>query len=154
MDTAWILVAHRSGAKLFENRGRQLSLVQEIAHAEGRLQDQDLNTDRPGRSFDRQDEGRHALERETLPTERETVEFARELAGLLEDGRVHKRFSKLVLVAEPRLLGELRAVLSPQTGALVTATQSRDIAWMETQAIQKHLQDIMWPSPISRGPRH
>jgi protein required for attachment to host cells len=152
MDTAWILVAHRSGAKLFENRGRQLNLVQEIPHAEGRLQDKDLGTDKPGRSFDRMGEGRHAMSTDQKPTERETVQFARELAGLLEDGRIHKRYSTLVLVAEPRFLGELRAVLSPQTGALVTATQSKDLASMETNAIQRHLQDIMWPSPTSRGP--
>jgi protein required for attachment to host cells len=150
MDTAWILVAHRGGAKLFENRGRQLNLLQEIPHAEGRLKDQDFNTDRPGHSFDRATPSRHAIEPGQRATEREAVQFARELAGLLEDGRIHQRYNKLVLVAEPRFLGELRAVLSPQTGALVTATQGRDIAWMETNAIQEHLQDIMWPSPMPR----
>ncbi len=152
MDTAWIIVAHRSGARLFENHGRELVLLQEIPHAEGRLQDKDVDIDGPGRAFDRQGEGRHALGNEQKPTERETVKFARELAGLLEDGRIHKRYTKLVLVAEPRFLGELRAVLTPQTGSMVTATQSRDLAWMETQQIQKHLQDIMWPSP--RGQHH
>jgi protein required for attachment to host cells len=148
MDTAWILVAHRSGAKLFERRGRELSLLREIPHQEGRFQDKELGTDKPGRNFDRQGQGRHAVGSEQQQAaERETMRFVRELAGVLEDGRVHKLYSNLVLVAEPRVLGELRSAVTPQTGELISATQGKDLAWMEPQAMKDYLQDIMWPLP-------
>jgi len=148
MDTAWILVAHRSGAQIYEKRGKKLELLKEIAHAEGRLQDKDLGTDKPGRSFDRVGKGRHAMGREQQrAAEHEAMRFIRQLAGLLEDGRVHNRFSKLVLVAEPRFLGEMRAALTPETGALISTTQGKDLAWMDTQAIKAYLQDVTWPPP-------
>jgi protein required for attachment to host cells len=154
MDILWIVAAHRGGAKIFESQHRQLSLVQELPHPEGRLQDKEIGTDRPGRSFDSHGKGRHAMSTPQRPTEHEAQEFARHLAQVLEEARVHNRYSKLVLVAEPRFLGELRSLLSPQTSALVSATRSRDLGWMETNEIQKQLQRIVWPSsPLSR-PRH
>ena len=148
MDTAWLLVAHKSGAQIFEKRGRDLSLLREIPHDEGRLQDRELGAGGPGRDVERQGKGRHALGRERQRAiESENMRFIRQLAGLLEDGRVHNRFSKLVLVAEPRFLGEMRAALTPETGALISTTQGKDLAWMDTQAIKEYLQDITWPPP-------
>ena len=62
METTWILVAHRSGAQLFERQGRKdLNLLQDIPHTERQLTDSELYTDKPGRAFDRAGKGRHCL---------------------------------------------------------------------------------------------
>jgi protein required for attachment to host cells len=148
MDTAWILVAHRSGAQLFEKRGRELSLLQDIPHGEGRPADQQPDTDKPSRRFVTGPTGHQPAGKETRQAkEKEAMRFIRELAGMLEEGRVHNRYNKIVLVAESRFLGEMRAALSPETGALISATQAKDLAWMDTQAIKEYLQDITWPPP-------
>jgi protein required for attachment to host cells len=153
MNTTWILVAHRSGAKLFEKQGKELNLLREISHEAGRLQDHELSADRPGRVFDRQGAGRHAVGGENKDAvERETKRFVRELGDVLEEGRVHRRYANLVLVAEPRFLGELRAAVTPETQALISATRSRDLAPMESSAVKDYLQDVTWPPP--RKPRH
>ena len=63
MATTWILVAHRGGARIFENRSgeRELKLVENIDHAVGRLQAHELESDRSGRSFDRMGDQRHGI---------------------------------------------------------------------------------------------
>lgn len=145
MNVTWILVAHRSGARLYEKQDKKLTLVQEIEHPEGKLKNQDINTDRPGRSFDRKGAGRHAMSSEQEATEREAIRFARQLAAILEDGRLHHRYAKLVLVAEPRFLGELRAALTPETDSTIRATLGKDLAWLENQAVPKYLETVTWP---------
>ena len=54
MNRTWILIAHRAGARIFENDGPGTGLkhVDAIAHPEGRLEDKALGSDKPGRSFD------------------------------------------------------------------------------------------------------
>lgn len=141
----WILVAHRSGARLFENKGpgKGLNLVSDIPHPEGRLKNKDIDADRPGRSFDSRGQGRHALSSEQEPTAHLAEQFAKQLSSMLDEGRNQQRYSKLVLIAEPRFLGNLRATLSTTTAALITATLSKDLGGVESRLLPKHLTDVV-----------
>jgi len=144
-NNTWILVAHRSGARLFENKGpgRGLILVSDIPHPEGRLKNKDIDADRPGRSFDSLGQGRHALSSEQEPTAHLAEQFAKQLSTMLDDGRNQQRYTRLVLVAEPRFLGNLRAALSSTTAALVTATVGKDLGGVEPHFLPKHLSDFV-----------
>jgi protein required for attachment to host cells len=145
-NTTWILVAHRSGARIFENKGpnKGLSLLQDIPHPEGRLKNRDIGADKPGRSFDSHGQARHALGTEQEPTAHLAEQFAKQLGATLDDGRNHQRYTKLVLVAEPRFLGNLRAALSAPTAALVTASLGKDLGSVELHDLPKHLADTVW----------
>ena len=102
MNNTWILVAHRSGARLFENvgPGKGLNLLEEIAHPEGRLKDGQINADKPGRAFDTFSR-RHSVSQEKGPSDQVTTVFAGRLSSLLDKARAKNRYAKLVLVAEP-----------------------------------------------------
>ena len=145
MNNTWILVAHRGGARLFENKGpgKGMNLLHDIPHPEGRLKNKDIGADKPGRSFDSRGQSRHSLSKEQDPTTHVAEQFAKQLSTLLDDGRSHQRYAKLVLVAEPRFLGNLRAALSSPTAALVTATVDKDLGGVEPHNIPKHLDDII-----------
>jgi protein required for attachment to host cells len=144
MNKTWILVAHRSGARLFENvgRGKGLSLVEEIPHPEGRLKDGQINADKPGRAFDTFSR-RHSVSQEKGPSDQVTSMFAKRLGDMLDKARTQNRFTKLVLVADPHLLGELRAALNNQTTVLVTATLNKDLANVESRDLPKHLGGVV-----------
>ncbi len=135
METTWILIAHRSGARLFAHNGRGtgLTLVKDIAHPQGRLKNQALDADNPGRSFDRFGQGRHAMSRENEPTAQIADRFAKQLAELLQDGAARRQYAKLVLAAEPGFLGALRANLSRQTADKVIASLDKDLAQVRDQ---------------------
>ena len=72
MSNAWIVVAHRAGARIFLRRGRagSLELLERIEHPEGLHRDRESDSDRPGRTHDRFGAGRHALSSEESPRER------------------------------------------------------------------------------------
>ncbi len=130
MNTNWILVANRSGARLFENTGpgKGLTLLRDIAHAEGHLKNQDFNADKSGRSFDSVGEGRHATGKSQSPTEHETQKFSKELATMLNEGRTANAYHALILVAEAGFLGVLKGELDDQVSKLVTETIEKDMA--------------------------
>lgn len=141
MNKTWILIAHRAGARIFENDGPGTGLkhVDAIAHPEGRLEDKALGSDKPGRSFDSHGPGRHALGKEHGPAETVAQEFAHALAARLDAGRTQHAYGKLVLVAEPRFLGMLRAALTPQTAALVSAAVEKDLVHVADHDLAAHL---------------
>lgn len=144
MGMTWVLVAHRGGARVFEHagRGKGLSLVQDLPHPAGRLKSGEINSDRPGRSYSSGAAGsgfaRHGFGKDDATVE-VAAQFARELAGLLERGRTEKRYDRLVLVAEPSFLGNLRASLSTPTAAVVSATLDKDLGQVPQHDLPKHL---------------
>jgi len=145
INNTWILVAHRGGARIFENKGpgKGLNLLHDIPHPEGRLKNKDIGADKPGRSIDSHGPGRHSLSSEQEPTAHVTEQFAKQLSTMLDDGRHQQLYGKLVLVAEPRFLGSLRAALSTPTAALVMATVGKDLGSVELHNMPKHLTDTI-----------
>ena len=142
MNITWILAANRSGATLFETdgKGKPIHRLQDIPHPQGRLQNQDIDTDKPGRAFDSLGQGRHGMSTEHEPTEEVAMQFARILAELLNKGRTTHAYEKLVLVAEPRFLGMLRAALDPHTAALVVKTVHKDLPEVSEKELASHLE--------------
>lgn len=142
MNTTWILTANRSGASLFESggRGTPIHRVQDIPHPQGRLQNREIDADRPGRAFDSLGKGRHGMSTAHEPTEQLAMEFARELANLLNKGRTTHAYDKLVLVAEPRFLGMLRAALDAHTAALVVQSVNKELPEVSEKELASYLE--------------
>lgn len=145
MDTTWILVADRAGARLFGQRGRgkPLTLLRDFPHPEGRLRNQDIDADKHGRAFDSMGEGRHAMSTEQAPTDRVAERFAKELAQTLDQGRTQNAYGDLVLVAEPAFLGMLRAALPEPLAAKVTASVNKNLAHVNERDLLDHLGDAL-----------
>lgn len=145
MSTNWILVAHRSGARVFSSSGAQsaLNVVDDIAFDEGRLRPRDIEADRPGRVHDRMGEQRHGVGTEQSPTEHLAVEFAQSLAAMLKTAHEAKKFDGLVLVAGPKFLGHLREALDKHTAAVVKATLDKDLGGIAVQDLPAHLREVL-----------
>lgn len=140
--STWVLVAHRSGARLFEHKGHELSILKSIDHPDGRIEDHDLETG-PQRNFDSHAQGRHAADRGGSRHERAAVHFAHDLAKLLEEGRLTKGVNRIVLVAEPHFLGLLRAELGGSVGELVTASVPKDLHAVDAPDVLRHLGGVL-----------
>jgi protein required for attachment to host cells len=143
MMLTWVVIAHRSGARLLEHKGQRLRLVAELSNSAGRKKDREINSDRPGRTQDRQGQGRHAMGAEESAHDHVAFNFAREIAERLYAARNEQRFGRLVLVAEPRFLGMLRAALDHVTGAMVNATLSKDLAHVSIADLPTHLKSVV-----------
>ena len=138
---SWILIANRTGARIVEKQGRELSLVQELEHARGRLRDREVDSDRHGRAG-RSGGAGHAYSTSEGPHEHDAKNFARECAESLRQGRLSGRYLRLILVAEPHFLGLLRQALDDATSRLVAATVPKDLAQLELRQLASHLPEL------------
>ncbi|MGE3849412.1 MAG: host attachment protein [Gammaproteobacteria bacterium] len=145
MSNAWIVVAHRAGARIFLRRGHEaaLELLERIEHPAGLRQDREHDSDRPGRTHDRCGAGRHALSSEESPRERSAADFARELAARLAAARTAQACDRVVLVAEPHLLGLLREALDEPTRRCVSGEITRDLVHVDDRDVWSHIEALL-----------
>ncbi len=144
MNRTWVLLAHRSGARLYgqEQPGGELHRLQEIPHPEGRLKNREITSDKSGRLFD-SSHTRHTVSKTPDPKEQVAIEFAQHIADVLQQGRTANRYEHLVLVADPRFLGQLRATLDPHTAKLVIGSLGKDLLEVAERDLPDHLQGVL-----------
>jgi protein required for attachment to host cells len=142
--TTWILVAHRSGAVVYESRGPGMAMarVLELPNPRGRLKSSEVQADRPGRSFDRRGGGRHSLSTQESAPEHIARTFVADLAGRLEQARTAASFERLVMVAPPKMLGQLRSALPQAVQALLIATLPKDLAHTDGAELRQQLAEF------------
>lgn len=141
----WVLIADGSRARLFANggvgKGLEPALDQEFIGTN--ISSGDIASDRPGRTFDSGGEGRHAMEPPTDPKRHAKYAFAHEIAGILESARKSHRFERLVVVAPPKALGDLRSEFSVELQRMVTAEMNKDLTQVPTRELPDHLGKVM-----------
>ena len=138
--TIWIAVANRATARIFA-ADSPLGAIEEIEtllHPAGRVPEQALVTDKPGRTYDRAGPGRHS-DPDTVQHDHEAAAFAGEIAACLAKGRETGRYGTLVIAAPPAFLGELRKHLDAQTQSLVTLELDKDLAHLGARELREHL---------------
>jgi protein required for attachment to host cells len=133
----WVLVADGSRARLLtREKSGALTEAETFVCPETRLKDDELISDRAGRSFDSRGSGRHGMEPRTSQHDQVAMEFARQIAGRLEELRVSGQIEKLVLIAAPAFLGQLRAKLSDGTSQLVALSIDKDLSRQDLSQIE------------------
>jgi protein required for attachment to host cells len=142
--TTWFLIADGTRARIAYNDGpgRGIKPVFDEEFRGQNLADRDIVSDRPGRTFDSGGEGRHAKEPPSDPRELEKRNFARGLARRLDEAAHRGDFDRLVLVAPPKVLGNLRALLSAKARAKVTQEIHKDLTQIPLREVQGHLGDL------------
>jgi len=142
----WLLVADQGRARLFgaDSARGPLQEFRDAIEASGRARNQDLVTDRPGRSFDSGGHGRHAMEPSTDPVEHEAVGFAKRLAAQLDEGRLADCYQHLGLIAPPAFLGHLRKSLSKETARRVVIELDKDLSRDDASSLREHLPERLF----------
>jgi protein required for attachment to host cells len=143
--TTWILIADGSRARLFANQGRgtglKPALDQEFIGVN--RPSREIGSDQPGRAFDSAGFGRHAMEPPTDPHRYEKQRFANAIAGILDDARSKGVFDRLVVVAPPQALGDLRSQLSEGLRKVVAAELAKDLTKVPVHQLADHLREIV-----------
>lgn len=144
-DKTWIVVADGARARAFRlmDHGRELDPAWDYELAGSRQESRDIASDRPGRTFDRAGEGRHAKEPPTDPARYEQERFARALTQKLDDARKQNAFEELIIAAPPRFLGDLRAAMSDQLDQRVRGEINKDLSKLKPAEILERLSDFL-----------
>ena len=141
MAYAWVVVADSARARIFslEYASGPLQSVEDLVSPEARLKEQDLSSDRPGRSFDSYGTGRHSTEMATSAKSQIATAFAKDLAQRLKSGCNDRDYSRLVIIAEPQFLGRLNKSISPEVDKLVSLRIDKDLTKESDQQIRERL---------------
>ena len=140
----WILVADGEHARFLMNTGPGKGLDDApIAEMEVDIPpSRDIVSDRPGRSFDSHGQGRHAME----PYQYRRFEeerFANDVAKILDEAATSGAFDRLVLVAPPKTLGDLRKHLGDVAGKRVHGEIDKDLVQASEDVLRKNLGEVM-----------
>lgn len=145
MNTHWYLIAHRAGARIFEQEGvkPELRLIRNFENPEGKLKTSELVFDRQGRSESSNTLRHNALGDSDEPRQRVLESFVRELGEFLEKEALRNAFTSIVLVAEPHFLGELKKVIGKVTSQRLSETVTKDLVHVSDQDIERYLKGVL-----------
>lgn len=161
MKQTWIVVADGAAARILAYQGPRnpLKPVEEFTHINE--PSRELVTNKRGRvfqsadntRFNMTDTARSAMENPTDPHEHEKQVFAREIAEFLEENR--KAFDRLILAAAPKVLGDLRTLLTEEIRAGISAELDKDLTKIADEDLPEHLQEVLNITPHPRTlPEH
>ncbi len=142
----WILIADAARARIFAHTGpgNGLQAVANRTFAHDLKGNQDTMADREGRSFSPGSGGRRsAMARPSDPARLDKQAFAGELAGVLEKDLRKGAFDRLVVVAPPRMLGDLRSALATDVSAAVYGEIDKDLTHVAERDLAPHLDGVL-----------
>lgn len=143
--TTWILVADGARARVFVNLGpsKGIEALEGATIEADHRADREIMSDKPGRSFESVGDTRHAYEPRHDPHRELKRSFAEALAAMLDEKLAEKAYDRVVLVAPPATLGDLRAALSGAVRGAVYAELDKDLTNTPVAELPKHLGAVM-----------
>ena len=117
-DKHWVVVADHKKAHVYEKRPEGLQRVN------------DANS-RCSKAFPEEGTGREDV-------------FLRELAEWLDTAEREEAFDRLVLIAPPAALDEIRALMGEKTETKVCDALCREVEEATEAEIEDHLTEVMW----------
>ena len=138
----WILVADGTRAVVYGNDGPGRGIYRaskrdfaiDLPSKVG-----DIVSDQEGRAANPGGKGHHVIGPRTDPRRHLETEFLRSVASVLEDAAQAKKYDRLILVAAPKALGDLRTNLAPHAASLITKELDKDLVQLSERDLEKHL---------------
>ena len=141
----WILIADAGSARVLETEGlgQPLHPVPAMSLSQDLPPSHELGTDRPPRGHESVGPARHAMEPKSDPHRKLKQSFAKTIADELIAAANAKSFDRLIIIAPPVLLGDLRKELPRNVKDRTAAEIAKDLVAVADQDIRKHLLDVV-----------
>jgi protein required for attachment to host cells len=104
---------------------------------------QDIESDKPGRTFASTGGGRHAYESKHDPKKLEKHDFVRAIAQAIDQALERHAYDRLVVVAPERSVGEFRTLASEKVKRTVWREVQKDFANLTEPELAKHLVPLL-----------
>lgn len=134
--TTWVLLLNSNDCRVFSfsKKNHTLELIKDIFHAENKGRNQDIVSDRPGH-YVNDNAGGGSYSPHTSPKEIKIDQFVHEICHFVEDGRVHQKYEKLIIISAPRMQGYLEKHLNKNIEKLITQHIQKDIVFMKQHEV-------------------
>lgn len=145
MDRIWFVVADEGRARVLE-RAKPRAALQELKELRDELanaREAELRRDAKGRLSGRGERFMgHTTEPKTDPHRKEARKFARQIAHLLEQARMERRYDRLFIAAAPAFLGVLRQELPEAVRKVLAGELDQDLVNLDAQQLEHRLQAL------------
>ncbi|MCK5574451.1 MAG: host attachment protein [Sphingomonadales bacterium] len=143
-EKTWIVVADGARAFIYENAGpgKGLSLLAETSSEDARKPTSEQGTDRPGQNGSAGSR-RHGYENPADWHEAAKTEFVKGLSGLVNDAAGRGAFDKLILIAAPKALGDIRQNLGAKARDKVVHEMNKDLTQLKPDALCNQLKGVL-----------
>jgi protein required for attachment to host cells len=151
MDTTWIVAADAGRARIFAetDRNRPLQEIEDMVHSASRMRTSEQYTDRLGSTASGQSMHNASgaapgsqYEPPQTPDEHEAELFARDICDFLLKSHQGGKFQKLELIAEPKFLGVLRAIVDPQLKPLISREINKDYSQYSGHQLREQMRAL------------
>jgi protein required for attachment to host cells len=141
----WILIADGARARVLENDGpgRGVIAVDRLVLQGDHSATHDIVDDREGRTYSSHGPGRSAIDARTDPHRELKRTFAHHLADVLAHELDAGAYERLVIVAAPATLGDLRKAISPKVSAKVTGEIPKDLTKTPNREVAHFLEAVL-----------
>jgi protein required for attachment to host cells len=141
----WVLMADGARARLVsaEGHGRTLHVVEKSEFEADHRPNRELRRDKPTRVYESHGDTRHGVEPKKDPHRELKRSFAHEIAGALDVNLSQHNFDRLILVAPPVALGDLRKALSEAVKATIVAEVAMDLTKVPNSEIPGHIEGLI-----------
>ena len=142
-NDVWVVTADAHKARIFRTGplGKSMEEIKTFLQPDTALPEHEIVSDYLG---SRQ---HSSTQPRTTPKEKRTQEFARDLTRYLESEHKNGSFYKFGLIAEPHMLGELRARFSDQLNEDMCFELGKNMTQLEPSEFRQYLPDRLAPSP-------
>ncbi len=143
--TTWILIADGGRARIFANHGpgKGIEAVDGAEFSADHRPDHEIVSDKRGRTHELVGVTRHAIEPHTDPHRELKRAFSERLAAMLDEKLAKKAYDRVILVAPPVTLGDLRAALSAHVKAVLYAELDKDLTKTPVVELPQHLGAVL-----------
>lgn len=141
----WIVLADGARARILLNSGPGKGLQQ----LEGELftnplpPSREINSDRPGRSFNSTGAVRHAMEPGIDPHRQRKLDFLRKVASYLDRACQRNEFDRLIIIAPPTAMGDIRSGISGAVRDRIHAEMPLDLVDHPNDSVKDHVAKVL-----------
>lgn len=153
----WVLIADGGHAKVLEIDAERRGLEAQ-ADMDMTIElppSRELVSDRPTRTYESKGHARHAKGDKVDPHRELKRGFAKSVGKALQSRLADGRFERLVVVAPPPALGDLREALPKKVRAKVVGEVAQDLVKTPKARLWPHLESVLGKAPAGaprRGP--
>lgn len=137
---SWVVVCDGAKALIMQNAGdnQMMNLQVQETLTQPNIADRDLGAGKPGRSHQANGMSGSAVEEISWHDQAEE-DFLKRVAVKLDELVQDKDARRIVLVAPPKALGQIRPNLHADTQAAITAEVAKDLTNFPVDQIERHL---------------
>jgi protein required for attachment to host cells len=140
MKPDWTLIANATHARLLQQlKGEPMVIIHSFSHPQSRSRISDLADDRLGHESADGSYGGTSFQPRVDAKEKEHLRFAREIAEYVEGQAKQNSFKALTVFSSNPFLGELKAMLGPNTQRQLAGTHDLDLTSVGPTELEKRI---------------